>query len=267
MNDDRATLRGAAVSREENPFANIALEYLLPVCYEKDEPQAAIPQLTLNTPWPKTPKEFRSKLASKLTKMPMRPFLLDEPPLDAIASSGLLSLQPDKQSQFDNWIQRVERTWKLYDVIAVPKFIRDTKDREEIIAFIVTMVRATNRKARFLKPAGSFLGTEKQWDVFSVVDFWKKRGAGPSLARDIAICQLYEGWYFDEKTEAEILGVKKPRIVAKDLCERRESLVAGYISAVDSAISSVYPKFVFLDEGLLPEKQRPTADDFSSFWV
>lgn len=262
---ERASSWEMAISREGNQFARIALGYILPTSYRRNRPVEAKPWFDENTPWPRTPKEFRVGLEEILTKSPKSPFVVDKPPFDVISIGGLLDFFPEREGYFHGWIQRAKRTWALYDVIAVPKFIRDTKHRDEILSAVRKIVRSTKRRDVYLKPGGRFLGSRTDWDAFLVSECWKKLGADTMTARGITACHLYDKEYFVRWSEAEILGSELAKKEATDLYVRRRVQTERYLSAIKSAIDSIYPIFAFVEEGLLPETGRPTANDFHSF--
>jgi hypothetical protein len=173
----RAAVWAAADTNGQNAFADIALKFLLPVSYKKDMAEVLKPQLNENTPWSKTQKEFRSQFEQILPAMLKSPFPLEEPPFALFEIGGLLwPMLPMENGQLKDWVRRAQCTWELYDVIAVPKFIRDSQQRKAVLRSIDEMVRVAKSDARYLKPNGRFLGAEAEWRAYLCVEQWEHEG-------------------------------------------------------------------------------------------
>ena len=161
----------------------------------------------------------------------------------------LWSSWTNSKQVLDSWFYGAQDTWGGYDVIAVPKLIRDSAHRNEVLMEVDKLVRRSLLKARNLKPLGRLLGSKAEWGAYLVKQHWRNMGLEEKRARAVTSCHFYEKSYFENWSEDRILNEPKAHRDAKQVDDKRGLQIEVYTAAIDRAIDQVYPRFEALKVG------------------
>jgi hypothetical protein len=222
---------------DDNVFADAALRHLLPLDHD-DRPEEA--KFDLDTPWPKVPKEFRDEIEWLLKRHLPMPFTVERPPLDLFFKRE--KAEGDRVRVAD-WRAGARKIWDANDIVAVPKYVHDSRHRRAIIRDLMSRIRLTPREARTLENAGSFLGTEMDWLAFLSIE--SRIPPVGDLSEGDAVAevawQLYENDSWKPRPPRAGAQLNRWLQDLKAVASRRGGKIRDRLHAVGAAIASVYP--------------------------
>lgn len=226
----------ATTANEQNHLASAALCYLLPTQNIESTQCVDVtnPQVNEDMPWPQTPSEFRGALERALSFHLPLPIEISPPPVEAM---GRLA-SSDGRAPLVDWLAEANRTWRNYDVVAVPKFVRDTEHRKSIEKDLRERVRVTARKGRTFTDKGSAFGTEREWDIFLFVERQMALGDSKLAAWRKAAVEFYGGTALASK---KLLTPEKFAQIADQTDTRQSTHIANRVAAVERSVNDAYP--------------------------
>ncbi len=231
----RALSWEATTGNEQNVFAQAALTYLLPTRSKRTHcTRVSKPQVDERMAWPQTPPGFRAAIERAASFHWPLPNEVLRPPVEAM---GRLTSSAGRAPLLD-WLVEANRTWLNYDVIAVPKFVRDTEHRKAIEKDLRQRIRITGRKGRTLTNEGSAFGTTKEWDVFLFVERRISSGDTKLAARRKAAVEFYGR---EASLSHQFLTAEKAAKIADQIDTKQGTHIANRLAAVERAIADVYP--------------------------
>lgn len=187
--------------------------------------------------WPSLSPELQRQFASFMNDYVPGPFRLAPPPFDLSA----LSPEGSEHVELVAWLASNEMIWGDYDIVAVPKTVRDDLHRKEILAQLEAMMPPAKRRGVHLKGRGRILGTEREWDTFLFVE----ASEAAAVSREVAFEQA--AWRFFKADDYRRFSGNRlgpeGRKLAKRVHLKQGSHVSNRYQAIKSAIESVFPAF------------------------
>jgi hypothetical protein len=223
-------------SRLGNPLARIA--YL--VSFSPEE-YSGIEE----KPWPEVPNDIR-EIVNQATFEEM-PQLVPPPPVDAIARLS----QKSGRRGIASWFFAAQHLWHIHTVISVPKFIRDTKHKKEVINRLIKFLPDQPVSALKLRDdlpsGGKLLGTKRDWEIFLFIETLEKRkGFQKGQALELSALRFYDA---DEFAAYPLSYFKTSpgKKQAEAAYVSRGEKIAKHLEPIESGLHLVYPDFkVFL---------------------
>lgn len=198
--------------------------------------------------WEMLPEEFRNRLDDALMRHAAARFLV--PSIETI--SPFLISKSYSESQSRQFFWNLHEYLKTHELIAVPKFIWDTAHIKELTDEFEKLLSKPMGNVKLLKPTGSTLGSEAQWDSYLRFEDWTKAGYGRGRACGLVAWEKYEA-----KNVRQSFG-KNPKArkqaaadflatnIGKKQPEKKDT-VEGHVASIEKAINSVFPVFAPFD--------------------
>ena len=197
-----------------------------------------------NLPWSALSKDIQGAFASSMDDILPRVKCLLPPPIDLI---GKLTTEKEREVAY-SWLLTNHFVWERSDVVAIPKFIRDTDHKKEIKKWLNDFVDATHGKVlnalKFrddLPSGGKLLGTPRDWELVLFIEAQRNRGFTMREAFFLCACQLS-----DEREEVQGWSMKYLRsaMAKKNLRQiwgTYRSKLKRQLAAIRSGIRGIYP--------------------------
>ena len=229
--EERKTLGAQVANRlsKENKIGSVAVEWFA----------SSDPGFDQDTPWPKTPNWFQGDFAFECKRMVGFPVRVTPPPFDEI-TAAISSRGSEGIAGISLWYWNARNTWESFDVIAVPKFIRDKKHKKEVEKALCALVTVTDRDTRKFLNDGSVLGTRVEWDVYLFVKRQIASGVSNLTARREAALHFYGKRVAASRPHLKAAAFSK---MADGVHTKQSTHIDNRIAAIEDAIASVYPVF------------------------
>lgn len=133
---------------------------------------------------------------------------------------------------------------EAYDMIAVPRFIRDSRHHRAMIGQIRKLIKLPKADARWLKPNGRVLGREACWKSFVLFEAWERLGFSPKDAAHLTACERFglrePLLHHDSKVAKQNAKISLGKRFKK---HKHAAMVKQHVDDVRKAIASVFPAF------------------------
>ena len=198
----------------------------------------------MNRSWKILPEEFRNRLDVALMRHAAVHFLV--PGIDKI--SPFISSESYSESESRQFFLNLGKYLETHKFIAVPKFVWDTAHIKKLTAGFKKLLNKPAGNVKLLKPTGSTLGSEAQWDSYLLFEEWTKAGYGRGRACGIVAWEKYEAKKIrqDFGKEPETRKNSAANFLATSLGKKqpdKKHNVEGHVDSIEKAISSVFPVF------------------------
>ena len=202
--------------------------------------------VSLEQSWQILTQDSRNRLHD--TFLRQFPYRFPVPKIETI--SHLADPKYYSESESRNFFGDLKECLETHELIAVPKFIWDTRHIREIIDEFKKLLSKPRGNVKLLKPTGSTLCTEHEWSTFLDYEEWTRLGFKRQDAANLAAerqrvikaenplygFKVTQGTDVERKKAAKnFLNKKKPH-AHRTRAEKR-------ISDVEKAIASVFPSF------------------------
>ena len=243
--DDLASLRRTRRPTDKLPAKFVQIGETNPIAFFVFI-EAAVPENNSSTPiedrcWPTLPVSARQRISL------FARFYYSPEPRVISPPSGLKG----DGSPFDELdLYSRENLWDRYVIVAIPKKVRDSDHRKEILAYLRGLVAEASINSITLRddlPAGGkLLGTRADWEQFlyrEALERPKVRGARSGHSRRDAMAitawRFYEQDSFNKSKNTDEMGKK----AAQEIYARRGEKVRRHIAPIENGIAAVYPDF------------------------
>ena len=230
------------------PFHREALVMLNgydPLLAENDFDSAS----NINQSWQMLTDEFRNRLHD--TFLRQLPYSCSVIKIETI--SHLADPKSYSESESRKFLGDLKECLETHELIAVPKFIWDTRHIKEIIDEFKKLLSKPRGNVKFLKPTGSTLCTEQEWSTFLDYEEWTRLGFKRQDAANLAAERprvidagnpLY-GFKVTQGTDADRKKVAR-KFLRNKKSHAHRTRAEKRISNVEKAIASVFPSFSVL---------------------
>ena len=132
-------------------------------------------------------------------------------------------------------------------VIVIPREFITLKQQRSVLKTIENFLPKAVRKTQWTKPTGRTLGTKRQWRAFLETEVRLQQ----DYDRETALALTAHSMYGDEADRVDAKTLRREKAVAVLVKNRKKnphySTVARWVTAIEGAIKSVFPKFQPLD--------------------
>ena len=205
--------------------------------------------VSLEQSWKKLPQDSRNRLHN--TFLRQLPYIYSVTKIETI--SHLADPKSYSESESRKFLGDLKECLKTHELIAVPKFIWDTRHIKEIIDEFKKLLSKPRGNVKFLKPTGSTLCTEQEWSTFLDYEEWTrlgfKRQDAANLAaerpRVIDVGNPLYGFKVTQGTDADRKEVAR-KFLRNKKSHAHRTRAEKRISNLEKAIASVFPSFSVL---------------------
>ena len=154
--------------------------------------------------WQMLTEEFRNRLDDALMRHAAARFLV--PSIEKI--SPFLISKSYSESQSRQFFGNLDEYLKTHELIAVPKFVWDTAHIKGLTDEFKKLLSKPGGNVKFLKPTGSTLCTEQEWNTFLDYEEWTRLGFERQTAANLAAER--KG---DIKSKNPLLAAERKRVL------------------------------------------------------
>ncbi len=203
--------------------------------------------------WPDLSKEVQEGFERIAENCRPNVKLLEPPPIEQLATwtpRGDLLLKRNKMANhvLTTYLHQSEALYCKYNVIAVPKYIRDPQHRKDVLVFVKQQLAQPKLGKGQLGPRGGMLGTEQAWDNYLLDEQLRQERFRREKDRvHLVVLMLYASDARPPRWEIDGIKVLPSNMgklweIDRVTSAKRAPRVRAHIAEIERAIGAAYPR-------------------------